>query len=253
MSLTIFKKIWSFFRFSVQILESKINISTSSILQHLLHHQFDPHLPDMTFHPSIALHFDQGFILSNLVAIGHSWAIWLLVDLSWPLYDLWTQHCTSLWSGVHSTKFGCHRAFLNSFTPSWPQLTLNDLWPQKYITLQSGVLPTNFDSHRVFLKQLELWMTFALRWDRFMGPSPTLMSSFSSTPQSTMKHIAVHTHTHTPTHPHIQTSFYRFEQIMQTPELICAYPNSSQHQFCHIGSELYKSFGMLQLVVYFES
>ena len=107
--------------------------------------------PYMTFDPSIALNFCQGFLLPNLVAIRHSCTIWPLVDPGWPLYDLWPQHCTSL---------------------------------------QSGILPTKFGSHRTFLKEFDLWMTFDPWWGRFentlsnvMGPSPTTAPSFSSIPQ----------------------------------------------------------------------
>ena len=115
--------------------------------------------PAWPFDPINAIHFSQGLFLPNLVAIGHSWAIWSLVDPSWPLHDL---------------------------------------WPQKYIW--SGVLPTIFGGHRAILKQLVLWMTFYLWWgcsknmlSNLRGPSPTPMPSFSSKPQSTVKHVAVHT------------------------------------------------------------
>ena len=157
----------------------------------------------MAFDHSIGLHFSQGLVLPNLVAIGHYWAIWPLVDLDWPLYDLlpphstslwsgvlpskfgshrtflsnmtpglplhdlWPQLCTSLWSGVLPTNFGSHRAFLNNLTPVWPRLTLHDLWPQQCTTLQSGDLPTKCGNHRVFIKQLDIWMTIELWWGRF--------------------------------------------------------------------------------------
>ena len=97
----------------------------------------------MTFDPSNALHFGQGFFLPNLVAIGHFLAIWPLVDPRWPLHDFWPQQCTTLWSEVLFTKFG---------------------------------------SHRAFLRQIDPWMTFDLWWGRFesmptnlVGPSPTPM------------------------------------------------------------------------------
>ena len=61
--------------------------------------------PCMTFDPINALHFGQGFLLANLVAIGHSWAIWPLLDSSWPLHDLWPQECITLQSGILPTKF----------------------------------------------------------------------------------------------------------------------------------------------------
>ena len=106
-----------------------------------------------------ALHFSQGFFLPNLVAIGHSWAICPLVDPGCPLYDLWPQHCTSLWSGV---------------------------------------LPTKFGSHWAFLKQLDLWSGhFENMLSNLMSPSPTPVPSFSLIPQSRKKYIAVRTYTPT--------------------------------------------------------
>ena len=97
----------------------------------------------MTFDPSIALHFGQMFILPTLVAIGHFWTIWPQVDSAWPLFDLRPQQCITFWSWVLSTKIG---------------------------------------GHRTFLKQLDLWMTFDLWSGHFenilsniVGPSPTLM------------------------------------------------------------------------------
>ena len=125
----------------------------------------DPSWLHMTFDPSNALHFSQGFFLPNLVVIRHFWAIWPLVDPDWSLHDFWPQQCS---------------------------------------TLLSGVLPIKFGGQRAFLKQLDLWMTFDFWWGRFEniptylgGPSPTPMPSFSSIHQSTTKRIAVHTYTHT--------------------------------------------------------
>ena len=93
--------------------------------------QFEPWLtladPCMTFDPSNALHSGQGFFPPNLVTIGHCEARWPLLDLSWPLHDLWPQQCITLWSGVLSTKFGGHRALLSKLTPTWRQLTFT--WP----------------------------------------------------------------------------------------------------------------------------
>ena len=77
----------------------------------------------------------QGFFLPYLVVKEHSWAIWSLLALADPLYDLWPKHCTSLQSGVLPTKFGSHRAFLNNLTPCWP---LYDLWPQKCSTVMGS-------------------------------------------------------------------------------------------------------------------
>ena len=124
--------------------------------------QLTPIWPHMTFDHSIALHFGQGFALPNLEAIGHSWVIWSLVDkvdLDWPRYDHWPQHCTTLRSGVLPTKFSRYRDSLPIWPlidPGWP---LHDLWSQQCITLQSGVVPTKFGGHRTFRKQLDLWMT----------------------------------------------------------------------------------------------
>ena len=83
--------------------------------------------PCMTFDPSNALRSGQGFFLPNLVAIGHCWASWPLLDPSRPLHDLQPQQCITLWSGVLPTKFGDHRALLSKLTPTWPQLT--PAWP----------------------------------------------------------------------------------------------------------------------------
>ena len=110
--------------------------------------------PCMTFDPSNALHSSQGFFPPNLVAVGHCWANWPLLDPRWPLHDPWPQQCISLCSGVLPTKFGDHRALLSKLTlldPSWP---LHDLWPQQCITLWSGILPTKFGGHRAFLSNL---------------------------------------------------------------------------------------------------
>ena len=61
--------------------------------------------PCMTFEPINALPFGQGFFLPNLVAVGHSGAIWPLVDPGWPLHDIWPHHCTTLWSRVAMGHF----------------------------------------------------------------------------------------------------------------------------------------------------
>ena len=103
----------------------------------------------MTFDPSKALHSGQGFFPPNLVAIGHCWANWPLLDPSWPLHDLWPQQCTKLWSGVLPTKFGGHGALLSKLTPAWPQLTPTWLLTQQCITPWSGILPIKFGDHWV--------------------------------------------------------------------------------------------------------
>ena len=87
----------------------------------------DPGWPQHNLWPRNELHFDQGFFLPNLMAIRHFSAIWNLVDPGWPLHDLWPQQCITLWSGVLLTKFGGHRALLGKLTPTWPQLTSS--WP----------------------------------------------------------------------------------------------------------------------------
>ena len=107
--------------------------------------------PCMTFDPGNALHFGLVFFLPNLVAIGHFQAIWPLVDPGWTWHDLWPHQCISLWSGVLSTKFGGHRAFLSNLTSGWPG---HDLWPQQCITLWSGVLSTKFGGHRALSSNL---------------------------------------------------------------------------------------------------
>ena len=114
----------------------------------------------MTFDPSNTLRFDQVFFPPNLVAIGHFYAIWPLLDPRWPLHDFWTQQCTTLWSGVLLTKFGSHRAF-----------------------------PRRIDS----------FMTYDPRWGCFenmptnlVGPSPSPMPTFSVIPQSMTKCIVGH-------------------------------------------------------------
>ena len=97
-----------------------------------------------------------------------------MVDPRWPLHDLSTQQCTTLWSGVLITIFG---------------------------------------SHRAFLKQIDLWMTFDPRSGRFenkptnlVGLSPTPMPTFSLIPQSMVKRIAGHTYTHTHIHTRLHYS-----------------------------------------------
>ena len=122
----------------------------------------------MTFDPSKALHFGQGYFPPYLVAIWHFEANWPLVDPIWPLHDFWPQQCIMLWSGVLPTKFGGHRALLNNLTATWPQLT--PTWPstptiQQCITLWSGVLPTKFGGHRALLSKLTpTWPQLTPTW-----------------------------------------------------------------------------------------
>ena len=159
----------------------------------------------MTFDPSNVLHFGQGFFLSYLVARGHFYAIWPLVDPGWSLHVLWPQQCIILWSGVVPTKFGSHNSFLSNLTSGsgWPHWLLHDLWPQQCILLWWGIVPTKFGSHRAFLRQLDLWMTFDLWWGHCknmlsnLGPTPYPIPSFSSVPQGMTKRITRHTYIHT--------------------------------------------------------
>ena len=51
----------------------------------------------------------------------------LIITSGWPQHDLWPYQCITLWSGVLSTKFGGHRAFLRNLTSAWPWLTR--AWP----------------------------------------------------------------------------------------------------------------------------
>ena len=127
---------------------------------------------------------------------GHPWAIWSVVDPCRLLYDSWHQHCTKLWWGVPSTKFGDHRVFLSNLTPCWPWLT--PAWLLTTAIHYSGLLPTKFGINRAFLKQLHLWMTFDLWSGHFekilsnlVGPSLIPMPSFCSIPRN-----ALHTYTH---------------------------------------------------------
>ena len=68
-------------------------------------------------------HSGQEYFLPNLVAIWYSYVIWPLVDPTWPLCDLWPQHCVPLWSGVLLTKYDGHRVTLSNLTSSWPHMT----------------------------------------------------------------------------------------------------------------------------------
>ena len=100
-------------------------------------------------------------LLSKLTLLDLSWPLhdlWpqqcITLGSGWPLHDLWPQQCISLCSGVLPTKFGGHRALLSKLTLldlNWP---LHDLWPQQCITLGSGILPTKFGGHGAFLSNL---------------------------------------------------------------------------------------------------
>ena len=145
-----------------------------------------------------------------LCSIGYIWWPYaflsncLLVDLSWPLHDLWPiMHFTLFWGSFCQIWWpqGISKEF-----DLWLTLADHDLWPQQCTALWSGVLLTKFGSHRAFLRQIDPWMTFNPRWGRFenmptnlVDPSPTPMPSFSSIPQSMAKRIAGHTYIYTHT------------------------------------------------------
>ena len=76
----------------------------------------------MIVEPSIALHFGQGFFLLILEVIGHSWAIWPLVDPGWSLYELRPQQWIKL----------LHRFFLPNLVAKGIFKQFDrwmDLWP----------------------------------------------------------------------------------------------------------------------------
>ena len=126
---------------------------------------------------------------------------------SWPVQDLWPHQCFTLWSGILSTKFGGHLAFLRNLTSAGPQLTptwpltpamhyalvrgsshqiwwpkgivkqidpswpLYNIWPQQCIMLWSGILSAKFGGHRALLSKLTPnWPQLTPTW-----PSTTAM------------------------------------------------------------------------------
>ena len=186
----------------------------------------------MTFDPSNVLFLGQRFFLPNLIAIGHSWEIWHLVDVGWPLRP---HQCSTLRSGVLPIKFGNHRTFPCNLTRCWPRLTpawhLNKalhyssfighswaIWPlltlvdpcmtpEMHYSLVRDSFYTKFVGNRAFLKQLDLWMTFDLWWGRFenmllnlVGPSPTPMPSSAPSSKHDETHSRTHLHTYLHTH-----------------------------------------------------
>ena len=100
--------------------------------------------------PQQCFTFRSGFQLNLVTIIRHFWAIWPLIDPSWPLHDL-----------LPINALQCSQGFFlinlvgKQFDPSWP---IHDLWPQQCITLRSSVLTIKFGGHRVFPKQRDLWM-----------------------------------------------------------------------------------------------
>ena len=93
--------------------------------------------------------------IPNVVAIGHSWAIWPLVDHPWRLTPAWPLTPEMQ---VLPTKFGGHRSFLKEL----------DLW------VTSNLWSGRFEKLTVSHGHL----------------APTTLPSFSSMPRSTTKHIA---------------------------------------------------------------
>ena len=82
-------------------------------------------------------HFSQGTLLPNLVAIGHSWIIWPLVD---PCMTFDPRNAVQ--SGGPSTKFGGHWAFLKQLD-LW---MISDLWWGRFENMLSKPR-TKFQHH----------------------------------------------------------------------------------------------------------
>ena len=109
----------------------------------------------------------QGFFWPNLMVIGYSTVLWSLVDLRWPLCDLWPHHCVPFWSGV-PTKIWWLEGTVKQFDPCGAAWPLCELWPQQCTMFGSGVLLTKFGSHETFLKaDWPLDITFDLWWGHF--------------------------------------------------------------------------------------
>ena len=150
----------------------------------------------MTFHPSIALHFGQGFFLPNFVAIGHSWAIWPLVDPGWPLHVLWPHQCTLFWSGC----FLPNLVVIEHSWAIWPLLTPVDpcmtFDPGNALHFSQQFFPPNLGAIGHFKSNLttEWPLTFGRMASKICsqtpwGPSPTPMPTFSSIPRSTTAYL----------------------------------------------------------------
>ena len=166
----------------------------------------------MIFDLSNALHFSQGFFLPHLVAIGHFWVIWPLFDPAWPLHDLWSHECTTLWSRVLPTKFGCHRAFLSNLTSGWRRLTSAwHLTPAMHYTSVrafSNQIQWPEDISKATWPLGDLWplvgsLPYALKP---RGPILYPKSSFSPILRSmTDRQTLTHTYPHPPLHTHTHT------------------------------------------------
>ena len=99
------------------------------------------------------------FWLPNLVATGHLKVLDLWFTPTWPLHDLWPQQWVTRWSGVLSTKFGGHTAFLSHLTSGWPQLT-----PAWHLTPAMHYALVRGSSHQMWwpqgiAKQIDSYLT----------------------------------------------------------------------------------------------
>ena len=110
----------------------------------------------MTFDPSIALHFGQGFFLPNLVAIGHSWTI---------------SPCLN---------------------PVDPCMTFN---PSNALHFTVRGSSYEIGGHRAFLKQLDLWMTFDPWSAPYPMPSFSSIPQSTTKPIAVHTPPPTHTHT----------------------------------------------------------
>ena len=113
----------------------------------------------MTFDPSNAFHFGQGFFLPSLVAIG------LLSNLisGWPQHDFWQQQCITLWPGVLPIKFGSHRAFLRNLTSVNPSDFCMIFDPSNALHFGQGFFLLNLVAtghFKAIWPLVDLWMTF---------------------------------------------------------------------------------------------
>ena len=115
----------------------------------------------------------MGSFLPNLVATGHFWRIWPLVDPDWPLHHLWPQQWVTLWSGLLPTKFGGYTAFLSNLTSGWPWQT--PAWP---LTPEMHYALVRDSSHKIWwpkgiAKQIDPYLTPADPYTTF-DPSSAL-------------------------------------------------------------------------------
>ena len=109
----------------------------------------------MTFHPSISLHF--GFFLLYLAVIGHSWAIWPLVDPAWHLTKS-MPYISVRGSSYHLVVIEHSEQFDPLLTPVDPCMTFDP--NNAYYTSVRGSSYQIFGGHMTFLKHLDLWITF---------------------------------------------------------------------------------------------